>query len=112
MREPLRVCQTTQLRPGMRERYLELHAAVWDAVEAGIRAAHIENYSIFVRDDTLVAYFEYVGEDLAADLAVLDEDHEMQRWLELTDPCQLDPEPGEPGGPWRDLTLAWHLSGG
>ena len=112
MREPLRVCQTTQLRPEMRERYLELHSAVWDTVEAGIRAAHIENYSIFVRGDTLVAYFEYVGDDLAADLAVLDDDPDMQRWLALTDPCQLDPEPGRPGGPWRDLTLAWHLAAG
>jgi L-rhamnose mutarotase len=94
----------------MRERYLELHSAVWDTVEAGLRAAHIENYSIFVRGNTLVGYFEYVGDDLAADLARLDSDPDMQRWLELTDPCQLDPEPGAPGGPWRDLTLAWHLA--
>jgi L-rhamnose mutarotase len=36
----------------------------------------------------------------------------MQRWLALTDPCQVDPEPGQPGGPWRDLTLAWHLAEG
>ena len=77
MREPLRVCQTTELRPEMRERYLELHAAVWPTVEAGIRAAHIENYSIFVRGNTLVGYFEYVGDDLDADLAVLDDDPDM-----------------------------------
>ena len=38
-RQPLRICQTTQLRPELRERYLELHAAVWESVEAGLRAA-------------------------------------------------------------------------
>ena len=113
MREPLRVCQTTQLRPEMRERYLELHSAVWDAVEAGIRAAHIENYSIFIRGNTLVGYYEYVGDDLDRDLAVLDNDPEMQRWLALTDPCQLDPDPDEDGGgPWRNLVEAWHLRAG
>jgi L-rhamnose mutarotase len=96
----------------MRERYLELHSAVWNTVEAGLRAAHIENYSIFVRGNTLVGYFEYVGDDLAADLAALDDDPDMQRWLALTGPCQVDPEPDQPGGPWRDLALAWHLSRG
>jgi L-rhamnose mutarotase len=108
----LRVCQTTQLRPEMRERYLELHAAVWETVEAGIRAAHIQNYSIFIRGHTLVGYYEYVGDDLDRDLAVLDDDPDMQRWLALTGPCQVDPEPWESGGPWRNLVEAWHLGAG
>jgi L-rhamnose mutarotase len=107
-REPLRICQTTQLRPELRERYLELHAAVWESVESGLRAANIENYTIFVRGNTLVGYYEYVGEDLDHDLALLDADPETQRWLQLTDPCQQDPD-GEGGRPWRNLTEVWHL---
>ena len=106
--EPRRICQTTQLRPEMRERYLELHAAVWESVEAGLRSAHIQNYSIFIRGNTLVGYYEYVGDDLEGDLARLDADPETQRWLLLTDPCQQDPD-GEEGRPWRPLTEIWHL---
>ena len=110
-RQPLRICQTTQLRPELRERYLELHAAVWESVEAGLRAAHIENYTIFIRGNTLVGYYEYVGDDLDHDLAVLDSDPETQRWLALTAPCQQDPD-GEGGRPWRSLTEVWHLGAG
>lgn len=109
MTGPLRVCQTVELRPEMRERYLELHAAVWDTVEARLAEAHVENYSIFIRGNTLVGYFEYVGTDLEGDLAGVDADPVVQEWLSLTSACQLDPEPGEPGGPWRDLSLVWHL---
>ena len=111
-REPRRVCQTTQLRPEMRERYLELHAAVWETVEAGIRKAHIENYTIFLRGNTLVIYYDYVGDDLDHDLALLDADPEMQRWLSLTGPCQHPGEPDEERGPWRSLTEVWRLGEG
>jgi L-rhamnose mutarotase len=107
--EPLRVCQTTQLRPEMRERYLELHAAVWDTVERGLLAANIENYTIFIRGNTLVGYYEYFGHDLDHDLALLDADPETQRWLALTGPCQQPPDQDEARGPWCDLTEVWHL---
>jgi L-rhamnose mutarotase len=37
-------------------------------VLAAIAAANIRNYSIYRHDETLFAYFEYVGDDLAADM--------------------------------------------
>jgi len=104
-----RVSQLTRLVPAKREEYLELHAHVWPAVEQRLREAGIENYTIFVRDDLLVAYYEYRGEDLDAALRFIGEDPETRRWWTFTDPCQIDPEPGTPGGPWRDLTEVWHL---
>lgn len=111
MSQPLRICRTTGLRPEMRERYLELHAAVWEPVNRGLVEAGVRNFSIFLRGDTLVSYMEYDGTlaELEAALAALDAEPDTQRWLELTGPCQLDPEPGEPGGPWRDLDLVWTL---
>jgi L-rhamnose mutarotase len=107
-----RVCQVTRLRPEKREEYLRLHAAVWPAVEQRIREAGLENYTIFLRDDLLIGYYEYRGEDLAAAHASIAEDPETQRWWALTDPCQADPEPEQPGGPWRDAVEVWHLPPG
>ena len=49
--------------------YWERHAAVWPEVLATIRACNMRNYSIFRWDDVLFAYFEYVGDDYAADMA-------------------------------------------
>jgi L-rhamnose mutarotase len=105
-----RVAQTIRLRPELREEYLRLHAAVWPGVEAALRAANIRNYSIFLRDDTLFAYFEYWGDDLARDMEAIGADPETQRWWRLTDPCQ-EPWPDRgTGGNWSDLALVWHLS--
>ena len=104
-----RIAQTIRLRPERREEYLRLHAAVRPGVEAALRAADIRNYSIFLRGDTLFAYFEYWGDDLEGDLASISADPETRRWWELTDPCQ-EPLPDRGvGGHWSDLTEVWHL---
>ena len=104
-----RIAQTIRLRPERREEYLRLHAAVWPGVEAALRAANIRNYSIFLHGDTLFAYFEYWGDDLARDMAAIGADPETQRWWRLTDPCQ-EPWPDRgTGGTWSDLAEVWHL---
>jgi L-rhamnose mutarotase len=105
-----RLAQTIRLRPEKREEYLALHRSVWPGVEAALRVANIRNYSIFLRDDVLFAYFEYHGDDFEADLATVASDPETQRWWRLTDPCQEPwPDTGA-GGNWSDLQEIWHLS--
>ena len=105
-----RIAQTTRLRPEHRAEYLALHRAVWPGVEAALRSAHIRNYSIFLHGDTLFAYYEYHGEDWAADLASIKADAETQRWWTFTDPCQ-EPWPDAEGeSRWSDLPEIWHLS--
>ncbi|MEV6297254.1 L-rhamnose mutarotase [Streptomyces sp. NPDC051896] len=105
-----RVAQTIRLRPEHREEYLALHRATWPGVEAALRTANIRNYSIFLRGDTLFSYFEYHGEDFAADLATIADDPETQRWWKLTDPCQEPWLDTGAGGRWSDLVEIWHLN--
>lgn len=104
-----RLAQTIRLRPERREEYLELHRAVWPAVEAALRAAHICNYTIFLRGDDLFSYFEYDGDDFDADLASIAADPDTQRWWRLTDPCQEPWPDSGAGGNWSDLEEIWHL---
>ena len=100
-----------RLRPEMREQYLRLHAAVWPEIEAMLRSANIRNYTIFVHDDLLFGYYEYVGEDHEADQARIADDPKTRSWWTLTDPCQ-EPMPGTPDGQqWAPMTEIWHLSG-
>jgi L-rhamnose mutarotase len=67
------------------------------------------NYTIFIRDDFLFGYYEYVGDDHAADLESIAADPETQRWWALTDPCQ-EQLPGTPdGSQWAPLAELWHL---
>jgi L-rhamnose mutarotase len=98
-----------RLRPERRAEYLALHAAVWPSVEATIRACGIEKYAIFLHDDLLFAYFEYHGDDLAADQARMAADPETRRWWALTDPCQDRLADAPPGEQWSPATEVWHL---
>jgi L-rhamnose mutarotase len=108
MGAPRRFGQVIGLRPERAHEYLRLHAAVWPAVEAALTRANIRNYSIFRHGDLLFGYFEYVGDDLDADLASIAADPQTQRWWTRTEPCQRRLTAG-PGGPWTEMTEVWHL---
>ncbi|ANZ41135.1 L-rhamnose 1-epimerase [Lentzea guizhouensis] len=108
--EPQRFGMLIRLRPEKREEYLELHAAVWPAVEQTMLDANMRNFTIFLHDDLLFGYYEYVGEDHAADQARIAADPETRRWWTFTDPCQESlAEPGS-GHWWVPMREVWHLA--
>lgn len=97
--------------PDLREEYLRLHAAVWSQVEDTLRACNVTNYTIFILEDTLFAYYEYVGTDHDADMALIGQDPGTREWWTHTDPCQTafgrDAREGER---WRAMDEVWHLT--
>lgn len=98
-----------RIRPERRDEYLALHKEVWPEVEATLKRAHIQNYTIFLHDDLLFGYYEYTGSDHAADQALIASDPDTQRWWKLTDPCQ-ERLPGTPDGmQWMPMSPVWHL---
>ncbi len=105
----LRVGMVCRMVPEKREEYLALHRAVWPGVEQTLREGNIRNFSIFVRGDVLFGYYEYVGDDLAADDAKMAADPVTQEWWARTGPCQIpfDGDGSEPN--WQIMTEAWHL---
>ena len=84
--------QVIGVRPDRIEEYERLHAETWPGVLAAIRAANIRNYSIFRHGTQLFAYFEYVGDDFAADMAAMAADPTVIEWWKLTDAMQ-EPTP-------------------
>ena len=92
------------LQAGRVEEYKKLHAAVWPAVLQMIQHCHLRNYSIYLSqlDDGqhyLFSYFEYTGEDFAADLAKMAADPTTQKWWAVCMPCQ-QPLANRPAGEW------------
>jgi L-rhamnose mutarotase len=86
------------------EQYQKLHAAVWPQVLKMITECSIRNYSIYLRrlpdgNHYLFSYFEYVGEDFAADMAKMAADPTTQKWWEVCMPCQ-QPLPDRAEGQW------------
>ncbi|WP_412538807.1 L-rhamnose mutarotase [Longispora sp. K20-0274] len=104
-----RFSSVIRLRPEKEAEYRELHADAWPGVLAALRAAHITNYSIFLRDGLLIGYFEYTGTDYEADMARIAADETTRRWWALTDPCQQPVDTAEPGQWWAPAEEVFHL---
>jgi len=81
------------------EKYIEHHAAVWPEVLKTIYECNIRNYTIFFKDNLLFAYFEYVGDNLDADMAKMAADPKTQEWWEIMKPMQ-QPLPTRRDGEW------------
>lgn len=80
--------QLLRLKPEHEAEYRRQHVAVWPEVLERIRRSHIRNYSIFLKDGILFAYFEYVGGDFQADMRAMAADPATQRWWALMEPMQ------------------------
>ena len=105
---PRRRAQVVRLRPEYAAEYVRLHKAVWPEVLATITACNIRNYSIYLHDDLLFSYYEYVGADFDADMRRMAADPHTRRWWKLTDPCQQPVEQAAPGERWAVLPEVFH----
>ena len=89
--------------------YERLHEAVWPGVLATIRACNIRNYSIFRHGPLLFAYYEYVGDDHAADMAKMAADPTTQEWWAIMNPMQKPVPGGTDGDWWLRLPEVFHI---
>lgn len=97
-----------RVKPGKIAEYQRLHAAVWPGVVEMIRACHIRHYSIYHKDGVLFSYFEYHGDDFAADMARMAADPATQRWWDVCKPL-LDPlETRGPDEFWASMEEVFH----
>ena|SRR5215469_9633022 len=106
---PVKRCgQIIGLRPEAYEEYVKYHAAVWPEVLKAIRDCNIRNYSIFFKDNLLFAYFEYIGDDYAADMAKMAADPKTQAWWAIMDPMQQPVATAKQGEWWSVMKEVFH----
>ncbi len=101
--------QMIRLRPEGADAYIRHHAAVWPGVLSMIRSCHIENYSIYFKDNYLFAYFEYTGDDFEADMGKMAADPETQSWWNAVKPLMQPLENREPGEFWSNMQEIFHM---
>ena len=91
--------------------YKVLHAAVWAQVLARLSASNVRNYSIFLREpeNLLFGYWEYHGEDFAADMAAIAADPATQDWWKLCGPCQRRLDSCAEGEHWAPMEEVFHM---
>jgi len=104
-----RLGQMIRLKPDGAEEYIRYHAAVWPGVLQMIKTCNIENYSIFLKDNYLFAYFEYSGSDFEADMDKMAADPKTQRWWDEVKPLMDPIETREVGEFWAGMEEIFHL---
>lgn len=101
--------QIIQLKPEGAEAYIRYHAAVWPSVINTIKACNIQNYSIYLKDNYLFAYFEYVGSDFEYDMSTMASDPETQRWWNVVKPLMEPLETRNKNEFWANMEEIFHL---
>ena len=103
----------TGLKPEKMAYYKQLHAKAWPAVLQKIKACNIQNYSIYLKEIEgklyLFSYFEYTGDDFAADMKKMAADATTQRWWKETAPTQLPlPDAAAKKETWSSMEEVFH----
>lgn len=106
-----RMAHVIGLRPEHADAYIRLHAAVWPEVLDRLRVSNITNYSIFLRqpENLMFSYWEYVGDDFAADSAAIAADPVTRDWWALCGPMQAPLPSRAEGEWWAPMTEVFHL---
>ena len=105
----MRVAQVIGLDPDRIDEYERVHADVWPEVLAQIARSGIRNYSIHRYGTLLFATFDYVGDDLAADMAAMAADEATQRWWALCEPMQRPVRERTEGEWWHTIPEVFHV---
>lgn len=101
--------QTIGLKPELADKYIEYHAAVWPGVLSMIKTCNISNYSIFIKDNMLFAYFEYTGHNFEDDMKKMAAHEETQKWWDTVKPLMEPIETRKSDEFWADMEEIFHL---
>lgn len=96
------------VNPEKIDEYKKLHAAVWPEVLKKITECNIRNYSIYLIDNTLFSYFEYIGNNFDADMSKMAADPTTQKWWDVCKPCQQPLKTREEGEWWANMEEVFH----
>jgi L-rhamnose mutarotase len=102
--------QIIRVRPEFEPEYIKYHAQVWPEVLQTIRNCNIRNYSIFLKDQVLFAYFEYFGDDFEADMKKMAADPKTQEWWRIMEPMQEPIATRAPGEWWAKMEEVFHTN--
>ena len=96
------------------EKYKQMHAEPWPEVNAQLKRANIQNYSIYLTqwpdgDYYLFSYFEYTGDDFDADMKKMADDPKTKEWWSHTDPMQIPLSNKQENEWWKVMEEVYHL---
>lgn len=108
--------QIGRIKPECIETYCRLHEVdiytdKWAGIRQLIADCNIRNYNIFIEDDVVFAYYEYVGSDYEADMKKMADDSLNKQWWALTHPCFTKYKADSTELFYNDMRQIFHLDG-
>jgi len=102
--------QVLKLRPEAEAEYRRIHVKIWPEIEQAIREAGITNYSIYLKDGYLFAYYEYTGPEAEyqARMQTLANAPRMREWWNITEAMQQPLDTRVPGEWWANMDEVFH----
>ncbi|MDI9349623.1 MAG: L-rhamnose mutarotase [Candidatus Symbiobacter sp.] len=102
---PQRMGHVIRLKPDALAEYKQMHTQVWPEILTLLSQCNIRNYSIFLKEpeNLLFAYYEYYGDDFAADMAKMKQLPRMQEWWKITDAMQIPYDDRRAGDWWAAM---------
>lgn len=101
--------QIIKLKPEGIDKYVSYHANPWPEVNQRLKDSNIMNYSIFLRDNILFAYFEYTGNDYDKDMQYIANDAHTNRWWDLVKPLMEPITNTSSNEFWANMQEIYHL---
>lgn len=98
-----------KVRPEYEERYIILHKYTFQGVLDRICNSNLRNYSIFLKEGLLFAYYEYIGNNFEADINNIAKDTTTQDWWKLTKPMLEMLETRKEGEWWASMEELFHM---
>jgi L-rhamnose mutarotase len=102
--------QTIHLRPEVEAEYRKIHVKIWPEIEDAIRKSGITNYSIYLKDGIMFAYYEYSGpmDEFDARMEALANAPRMREWWDITESMQIPVETRAKGEWWANMEEVFH----
>jgi L-rhamnose mutarotase len=97
-----------RIKPEKLEEYTRYHREVWPEILEMIKKCNIRNYSIYHKDGYLFSYFEYHGDDFAADMERMAADPKTQEWWAIMEPMQQPLSTRAEGEWWAEMEEVFH----
>lgn len=101
--------QVLFIKPEKKEEYKEYHKNVWPKVLERIRKCNLGQYSVFMKDNMLFAYFIYNGHDFEKDMESMAKDPEVQKWWAIMETIQVPLETRKPGEWWANMEEVFYF---
>ena len=76
-----------RLKDEKRQYYIDNHANVWPEVLEELKKINVQNYSIFLKEDFMFGYLEYIGNDFDGDMGKMQQIPIVDKWTKLMIDC-------------------------